>query len=198
MGLAFYTTSNAASGVDNVAERMRIDNTGNLLVGTTSSLEASQTGTVSIVCSSASDKPLFMRNAAASAGLYWKAGPDGSSAFVVYNGSNTGVYIANGATSWTANSDERLKTDLVPIVDASNKVSTLRAVTGRYKTDEAGVSRSFLIAQDIQKVLPEAVNVQADEQGTLGLQYTDVIPLLVAAIQELSAKVAALEAKGGA
>jgi regulator of protease activity HflC (stomatin/prohibitin superfamily) len=86
-----------------------------------------------------------------------------------------------------------LKTDLVPIENAASKVLTLRAVTGRFKTDEVGKSRAFLIAQDIQKVLPEAVDASNPEK--LGVQYTDVIPLLVAAIKELSAKNDALEAR---
>jgi hypothetical protein len=84
---------------------------------------------------------------------------------------------------------------LRPIENAASKVATLRAVTGRFKHDEESVSRAFLIAQDVQKILPEAVTVQSDEQGTLGLAYTDVIPLLVAAIKELTSRVAELEAK---
>jgi hypothetical protein len=86
-----------------------------------------------------------------------------------------------------------MKTDLIPIENAASKVSTLRAVTGRFKTDEEGKSRSFLIAQDVQAVLPEAVD--ASDPDKLGVQYTDVIPLLVAAIKELSAKVAVLESE---
>jgi hypothetical protein len=69
----------------------------------------------------------------------------------------------------------------------------LRAVTGRYKTDAESMSRSFLIAQDVQKVLPEAVSTDAD--GTLSLRYTEVIPLMVAAIQELTTRLATLENK---
>lgn len=141
-------------------------------------------------------------NASYSTTNYHYIGKDSSGAFVVYNQATTGVYLANGGTSWTANSDERLKTDLKPITNAAQKVSTLRAVTGRYLNDAEDVSRAFLIAQDVQSVLPEAVNVQQDENRTLGLQYTDVIPLLVAAIKEqqsmisvLQAKVAALEAQ---
>jgi hypothetical protein len=120
----------------------------------------------------------------------------------IINNSNTGVYITDGGTTWIANSDERLKTSLTPFKNAAEKVCTLRAGTGRYLTDEKSVSRSFLIAQDVQAVLPEAVNVQNDEIGTLGLAYTDTIPLLVAAIQEqqalikdLTTRLAALEAK---
>lgn len=124
----------------------------------------------------------------------------------IYTGSafteqgSAGVYLADNATSWSSASDENLKENLVEIANASAKVSTLRAVTGKYKSDAAGVSRAFLIAQDVQKVLPEAVNEGAE--GYLGLSYSDTIPLLVAAIkeqgaliQELKSKVAALEAK---
>jgi hypothetical protein len=102
-----------------------------------------------------------------------------------------GVYLADGGTSWTSNSDERLKENLVPITDAANKVASLRAVTGNYIADEDKKSRSFLIAQDIQAVLPEAVDATDSEK--LGVQYTDVIPLLVAAIKELKAEIDALK-----
>lgn len=132
------------------------------------------------------------RDTTNASGKFWKTGvAPTNNAYTVYNQNNTGVYITDGGTSWTANSDETLKTNLTPIENALDKVNTLRAVTGRYKTDDESVSRSFLIAQDVQAVLPEAVNVRLD--GTLGLQYTDVIPLLVAAIKEQNAKIAALE-----
>jgi hypothetical protein len=134
---------------------------------------------------------------ATSGGTKFIAGPLTSSAdnFFVINANGDGVYLASGATSWTANSDERTKNIIEPIVDASNKVATLRAVIGRYKTDAENIRRSFLIAQDVQAVLPEAINVQDDEAHTLGLQYTDVIPLLVAAIKEQREQIIALEAR---
>ena len=145
-----------------------------------------------------------MRNSNSVAGRYFGIGPDSGNNFIVYNQNGTGLYVVNGGTSWTANSDERVKDIIEPITNAAQKVSTLRAVIGKYKNDEDGVRRSFLIAQDVQAVLPEAVNVKDDEIGTLGVQYTDVIPLLVAAIKEqqaiitqLQADVAALQAPQG-
>jgi hypothetical protein len=60
-------------------------------------------------------------------------------------------------------------------------------VIGYYNNDENQIRRPFLIAQDVQAVLPEAVNIQDQETGTLGMSYTDTIPLLVAAIKELKA-----------
>ena len=69
---------------------------------------------------------------------------------------------------------------------------------GKFKTDVEGTRRSFLIAQDVQAVLPEAVSLGKDDM--LGVQYTEVIPLLVSAIKEqqviietLTARITALE-----
>ena len=122
---------------------------------------------------------------------YKYTGLDQNGAYFVYNQANVGVYLAATANSWTSGSDERLKTDLVSIEDGLAKVNSLRAVTGRYLSDEVGVSRSFLIAQDVQQVLPEAVD--ATDPENLGLAYTDVIPLLVAALKEANERIETLE-----
>lgn len=105
---------------------------------------------------------------------------------------SNGVILNNGATSWSAISDEKDKTALVPITNASAKIDALRSVTGRYTWDEEGKSRPFLIAQDVQAVLPEAVY---ENDGRLTLAYTDLIPLLVAALKEANSRIAALEAR---
>jgi len=112
--------------------------------------------------------------------------------FYVGTGSTTigtyGVYLTNTGVVWVTTSDERKKVIIEPITDGLNKVNTLRSVIGRYKYDNESKRRVFLIAQDVQKVLPEAVEVNKDKDKTLGLGYTDVIPLLVSAIKELSQK----------
>jgi hypothetical protein len=183
----------------NNSEAARIDTSSNLLVGTTSAL-----GTALNVFNS-NGYQLLLRCTSASAGKCWTLGANGSNAFQIYNQDGTGQYMTNGGTTWIANSDERLKTDLQPIEDATNKISSLRSVIGRFKTDPEGTQRSFLIAQDVQSVFPEAVNVQDDENKTLGLAYTDIIPLLVASIKELkttvdaqAAQIANLTSKVGA
>jgi VCBS repeat-containing protein len=160
-------------------ERMRITSTGTVLFGTTS----------------APSSGLFRAYGNASADFSF--GPQtgvGTNAFVVYNaGTSTGVYLVAGNTSWTSSSDERVKDIIEPITNAAEKVSTLRTVIGKYKTDEDGVRRPFLIAQDIQAVLPEAVD--ASKPDDLGVQYTDVIPLLTAAIKELKTELDAVKAE---
>lgn len=107
------------------------------------------------------------------------------------SGGSGGVKLLSGATSWVSASDERLKTIIEPITGATQKVSTLRSVIGRYNTDELDRRRPFLIGQDVQAVLPEATAI--DSEGIVNLAYTETIPLLVAAINEQSARIAALE-----
>jgi hypothetical protein len=182
----FFPAADTIAFAEGGAEAMRIDSSGNLLVGTTSSLSGSRINLVNGL----DPYPLILRTSGAASGNFWFVGPNAANNFVVFNQASTGVYVLNGGTSWSAQSDERLKTDLKPIENAAEKVSTLRAVTGRYKTDEENVSRSFLIAQDVQAVLPEAVNEFNDY---LGIQYTDVIPLLVAAIKEQQAIIETLK-----
>lgn len=137
-----------------------------------------------------------------SARIYRNSGANGTFDFFnsgtgrIFVQANTGgVQLTNGSTAWASASDERLKTDLINIEDALAKVSSLRSVTGRYKTDEEGVSRSFLIAQDVKSVFPEAVSEDNDDDKTLSLRYTEIIPLLTAALKEANQKIAALEAR---
>jgi hypothetical protein len=115
-----------------------------------------------------------------------------------------GVFLNNYATSWSAASDENIKDIIEPITNAVKKVVSLRTVIGKYKDEAEGTRHPFLIAQDVQAVLPEAVSLmnKGGEKECLALSYTDTIPLLVAAVKEqqqmietLQAKVAALEAQ---
>jgi len=113
------------------------------------------------------------------------AGYYSSGTFSIQSNQVNGVYLGGTATSWASASDERFKDIIEPINNALTKVNGLRSVIGKYKTDEEGVRRSFLIAQDIQTQFPEAL--ESSDPDKLGVQYTDVIPLLVASIKELKA-----------
>jgi hypothetical protein len=204
-----FTIANGAAGPltfsTSNTERMRINSNGDVLIGTTANLGS--TGRVNILSANANPTLMELRYNNAGAGQRWIHAIDSNNGYFMYNHNSVGVTVTNGATSWSAVSDERLKTDLQPIENAVDKVNQLRSVTGRYNSDEEGKSRSFLIAQDIQKVLPEAVSISKfpnseDETEYLAASYTDVIPLLVASIKELkatvdaqAARIAALESK---
>jgi hypothetical protein len=176
-------------------ERMRIDSSGNVLVGNNlgSYTGSGNAGFINLSSTASTETQItWVKATQVEAHAGFKTSTDSN--FYINTGGalgTFGVYLTNTGTSWTSNSDERLKENLVPITDATNKVSQLRAVIGNYISDESKKARPFLIAQDVQAVLPEAVSVNTDELETLGVSYTDVIPLLVASIKELNAKVEA-------
>lgn len=101
-----------------------------------------------------------------------------------------GVTLLAAAAAWSALSDERLKSAFTPFVDAMAKVASIKCGMGRYLTEEEGVSHPFLSAQSVQAVLPDAVS---EHEGFLQLRYTEVIPLLVAALAEARARIEILE-----
>jgi hypothetical protein len=194
-GVHYWLTapSGTAGNPVTFSQSMILDNSGNLLVGTT-------TATGKLTVSDPVDRTQATAQFSVSGNGYtahhfldataYYIGQNSSIRVLrMYSGgsSGTGVQLSAGGTSWGTYSDERIKTGLTPIENALSKVNTLRAVTGRYNTDEDTVSRAFLIAQDVQAVLPEAVDEDNDEQKTLTLKYTEVIPLLVAAIKEQQA-----------
>ena len=178
-----FTTapSGTADASATLTERLVITNGGSVLVGTT-------TDNGYKIQINASDGNLMTYNRSAANAAMFIGGITGPNTQLYFqsNGSG-GVYLASGGVAWIASSDETLKTDLIPITNALNKISTLRTLIGRYKTDEINKKRPFLIAQDIIKVFPEVVNIN-EETGILGVSYTETIPFLFAAIKELNEK----------
>lgn len=93
----------------------------------------------------------------------------------------------------TAYSDVRVKTDIKTITEALAKVNTLRGVSYT-RTDDPhkGLRQIGVIAQEVQKVIPEVV--KEDAEGMLSVNYGNMVSVLIEAIKELSAKVDRLEA----
>jgi hypothetical protein len=113
-------------------------------------------------------------------------------------------------------SDERLKKDIVTIPDALEKVLSLRGVT--YFSNEIAESYGYtskermvgVLAQDVQKVLPEAVKpapfdiLQLNEgieisrsgENYMTVQYEKLVPLLIEAIKTLNKEIKELKDKG--
>ena len=193
---SYFAIGTKVSGT--LAERARIDTSGNFTVGGTTSY-GRITG-VSATGSQLATNATQSGNGVTSGIAFYNQGT--GRANIYHDSTDNALYViaASGGvklnptgTSWTSNSDERVKDIIEPITDAATKVSTLRTVIGKYKTDAEGTRRSFLIAQDIQAVLPEAVD--ASNPDNLGVQYTEVIPLLVAAIKEQTTLIESLKAR---
>ena len=134
---------------------------------------------------------------------FFISGNDGGSAItgVRVDFSDAGAIICNGnITAFGNTSDIRLKENIEVIPDALDKVKQLKGVTFNYKKD--GKVSTGLIAQDLEKVLPEAIyeTIDADinvdpEEKHLAIRYGNTVGLLVEAIKELEARVKELEDK---
>jgi Chaperone of endosialidase len=102
----------------------------------------------------------------------------------------TALYVAGSAkvtgdvtgASYQTISDARLKKEKRPVADALMKLSQLRGMT--YQLIGEDRRRAGLLAQDVQRVLPEAVT--EGEDGFLCLAYGDVLALVVEAIKQLA------------
>jgi len=98
-------------------------------------------------------------------------------------------------------SDERLKTNIKPIENALDKTLSLSGFT--FNFNETAQSLGFdgntpcvgVSAQEVQKVLPEAVKPAPIDENYITVQYEKLVPLLIEAVKELSNKVDSLETK---
>ena len=100
------------------------------------------------------------------------------------------LYLSGTANAlqFTATSDLAKKANLEVVEDALNKVQSLTGYT--YDIKENGSRKAGLIAQDVEKVLPEAVN---GDEGDKTLDYSATIALLVNAIKEQQAQIEELK-----
>jgi hypothetical protein len=163
------------------AERMRIDASGNLLVGRTStSAAATDYGT-----------QLYSTGV-----IYQYSVVTGASDIHRwYNGAGTKIAYLQGdgdliITGTYSPSDERLKEN---IVDApAGNLDDLRVRSYDWKADGSSVTHGF-IAQELEVVAPYAVNKGETEDDMMAVDYSKLVPMLVKEIQDLKAKVEALE-----
>ena len=92
----------------------------------------------------------------------------------------TAVYAVNGTIQ---TSDRRMKKEINNIKYGLNTVMKLHPVSYKWKKGNQDVNLG-LIAQEVQKLIPEVIDVGDDENKTLGMKYTELIPVLIKAIQE--------------
>jgi len=124
----------------------------------------------------------------------------------LYSSAETaGVQLSAGATSWSTFSDERLKENVEPFENALQSLSGLRTVKYHLKDVDGPEDKKKIgvIAQDLVGVLDEVIDPTFrpdDDTEYMGVRYTELVPVLIKAIQEqqdliesLTARVAQLE-----
>jgi hypothetical protein len=116
--------------------------------------------------------------------LVFSAGP-------TFTGTLTAATIS--ATTITETSDERLKSDIVPLTNALEIVQQLEG-KAFIKDGKASIG---LIAQQVQEVLPQVVVTAEDEMKTLSVQYGNIVAVLIEAVKDQQKQIEELKAKLG-
>jgi hypothetical protein len=173
------------------SERMRIDSSGNLLVGTTTS------GATKLkVVGEASNYAGYFEYQSSGYGLgISNVGGSGSTTAIFFfntNGAVGSISTSGSATAYNTSSDQRLKENIADANDAGSKIDAIQVRQYDWKAD--GSHQDYgMIAQELQAVAPEAVSGDADSEDMMGVDYSKLVPMLIKEIQSLRNRVAQLE-----
>ena len=188
--LVFSTT---ADGASSPTERMRINASGNLMVGTANDQ----------LNSIGAPAALTAFNNGSRFGANFGASTTSSQYTVVFsnpNGQIGGVNLNGTSTSYVTSSDYRLKENVVAVADGIARLQQLKPSRFNFIADPDKTVDGFL-AHEVQSVVPEAINGVKDEVDAdgnpvyQGIDQSKLVPLLTAALQEAVAKIESLEAR---
>ena len=93
----------------------------------------------------------------------------------------TTIYATNGVIN---TSDARLKSNIMDLGYGLETILKLHPVSFTWKDDSKKTLRLGLIAQDVQKVIEEVVDMGTDAAKTLGINYSEIVPVLIKGMQE--------------
>jgi len=170
----------------NDSERMRIDSIGHIGIGGKTAQTHAQTGFYFVNAGE-----LWIGRGAADTIMRFGYTPTSTQV-----GS---VSVTSSSTSYNTSSDYRLKENVVADWDATTRLKQLNPVRFNFIADADTTVDGFL-AHEVQSVVPEAVtgtHNEVDDEGNpvyQGIDQSKLVPLLVKTIQELEARIAALEA----
>jgi len=189
--LWYNAPSGTAGTTATFTQAMTLDSSGNLLVGTTTY----GAGNAGVQIGTPDRSGCFGIFAGSGQGYQWRFGN-------VSNGIVGSITTTTTATAFNTSSDYRLKTNVQPMVGALDKLSKLKPCTYNWITDNS--EGQGFIAHELAEVVPQCVTGEkdaVDAEGKpvyQGIDTSFLIATLTAAIQELNAKVTALEAQLGA
>ena len=179
------------------SEAMRINPQGHLFLGTTSTFDGN---IYQLEINQVTNRGILLHTTGTSTNY--------AMIFQNDNGSVGSISTNGSATTFTTSSDYRLKENVTDLTGATNRLKQLNPVRFNFIADADTTVDGFL-AHEVQTIVPEAVvgtkdatENYEDENGNeqtrivpQGIDQSKLVPLLVATIQELEARIAALEAE---
>ena len=182
---------------DGLQERMRLNPNGLLGVGTTLStgiaVQSSDTGvqldSTGRIFQTISDHNDFNRTANGETIRFRRSATQVGS-----------ISVTASATAYNTSSDYRLKENVTDLTNATDRLKQLEPKRFNFKADASTTVDGF-IAHEVSTIVPEAITGEkdgVDDEGNpvyQGIDQSKLVPLLVATIQELEARIAALESE---
>ena len=199
--LLFNTT---ADGASSTTERMRINSSGQLLIGTSSILGSSNAVVHVNVDKIATDGGAVMSQCSGTGDVFHYHFRNG-------NGGVGGIKTTGSSSAFVTSSDYRLKENVDYTFDATSRLKQLKPCRFNFIADADTTLDGFL-AHEVSSIVPEAIHGTKDatkvqnvydednnKTGTetvidpQGIDQSKLVPLLVKTIQELEARITALE-----
>ena len=191
--LVFSTT---ADGASSPTERMRIDSSGQVLVGTTLTSPHNSSG-----INVSPTNGVLIGVSGTHAIIAARHSTDGECIRLQKGSVDVGsIDVTGSGTTYTTTSDYRLKENVVDLDGAITRVKQLQPKRFNFIIDADTTVDGFL-AHEAQTVVPEAVtgtHNEVDDDGNAvmqGIDQSKLVPLLTAALQEAIAKIETLETK---
>ena len=189
----------------NATERMRINAAGQLLIGTTTGVATGSLATSGLEVVAPSGQDAIATQVLGGATCFGGSGPTTSSQTYLFgqminsSGSTVGsIVVSASATAYNTSSDYRLKENVVAMSGATERLKQLNPSRFNFIEVPDTTVDGFL-AHEVADVVPEAISgtkdaVDADGNPEYqGIDQSKLVPLLVATIQELEARLTALE-----